>query len=413
MRIKITESPIKLKRGGSADWISGAVQKSHIGFCTPMTKKTCTPHRKAFARRAKAHWKQDGGEQDQIMQLIQAYAEKTGTNPEELMGKLQQMQPEEQQQAIQQIQQELQGDQGESENPGEEQTEGGMEEARYGMQIAADGATTSTGLTKADLDAWWADTQKKQQDHSQGQTYSNYAPNYGYNPMSYFPANWSRYTKYKNVNINGVPMGSNQQGNVSAGTNFNLPAQGTPGFEMTSSPRLFGRKYKWSYGPGVNQNSQSPDQRSWVGQKLHDIGPNIDKYGRPFPSKSRREEFDNVQQPTFDSRSGINNQPNSPSYHGMDTGVQPSYVPQVPQVGPAQDNTDAFNKNLQDQYRKAVSERDAVFKEHNINKRGKHRNILGINYKNEGAYQEGGEYDMTDEEIQKLIDGGYQIEYLD
>jgi len=93
----------------------------------------------------------------------------------------------------------------------------------------------------------------------------------------------------------------------------------------------------------------------------------------------------------------------------MGTDIQPPYIPQV---GPAQD-TDTFNKNLQDQYRKAVSERDAVFKEHNINKRGKHRNILGINYKNGGAYQEGGEYDMTDEEIQKLIDGGYQIEYLD
>ena len=31
------------------DWISGAVNPAHKGFCSPMTKKTCTPKRKALA----------------------------------------------------------------------------------------------------------------------------------------------------------------------------------------------------------------------------------------------------------------------------------------------------------------------------------------------------------------------------
>ena len=34
-------------------WLQGAVDPDHEGFCSPMTKKTCTPRRKAFAMRAK------------------------------------------------------------------------------------------------------------------------------------------------------------------------------------------------------------------------------------------------------------------------------------------------------------------------------------------------------------------------
>lgn len=36
-------------------WISKAVNPAHKGFCTPMTKKTCTPRRKAFAMTMKKH----------------------------------------------------------------------------------------------------------------------------------------------------------------------------------------------------------------------------------------------------------------------------------------------------------------------------------------------------------------------
>ena len=43
---------VALKDGGKADknWIQKAVNPKHKGYCTPMTKKTCTPKRKALAR---------------------------------------------------------------------------------------------------------------------------------------------------------------------------------------------------------------------------------------------------------------------------------------------------------------------------------------------------------------------------
>jgi hypothetical protein len=34
-------------------WIQGAVNPEHKGYCTPMTKDTCTPKRKALAQRFK------------------------------------------------------------------------------------------------------------------------------------------------------------------------------------------------------------------------------------------------------------------------------------------------------------------------------------------------------------------------
>lgn len=36
------------------NWIAGAVNPKHKGYCTPMTKSTCTPRRKALALRFKA-----------------------------------------------------------------------------------------------------------------------------------------------------------------------------------------------------------------------------------------------------------------------------------------------------------------------------------------------------------------------
>lgn len=35
------------------NWIQGAVNPAHKGYCTPMTKPTCTPRRKALAKRFK------------------------------------------------------------------------------------------------------------------------------------------------------------------------------------------------------------------------------------------------------------------------------------------------------------------------------------------------------------------------
>ena len=41
----------EFKKGGTdKNWIQKAVDPKHKGFCTPMTKKTCTPRRKALAR---------------------------------------------------------------------------------------------------------------------------------------------------------------------------------------------------------------------------------------------------------------------------------------------------------------------------------------------------------------------------
>ena len=36
------------------NWISKAVNPKHLGYCTPMTKATCTPRRKALAKTFKA-----------------------------------------------------------------------------------------------------------------------------------------------------------------------------------------------------------------------------------------------------------------------------------------------------------------------------------------------------------------------
>jgi len=45
---------VGFKKGGKVEkdknWIQKAVNPKHKGFCTPMTKKTCTPRRKALAR---------------------------------------------------------------------------------------------------------------------------------------------------------------------------------------------------------------------------------------------------------------------------------------------------------------------------------------------------------------------------
>ncbi len=51
-----------LTENAKSGWLSGAVNPKHVGFCSPMTKSTCTPRRKAFAERAKHHNLDDGGE---------------------------------------------------------------------------------------------------------------------------------------------------------------------------------------------------------------------------------------------------------------------------------------------------------------------------------------------------------------
>ena len=45
----------EFKKGGSTDkkWIQKAINPAHKGYCTPMTKPTCTPKRKALAKTLK------------------------------------------------------------------------------------------------------------------------------------------------------------------------------------------------------------------------------------------------------------------------------------------------------------------------------------------------------------------------
>ncbi len=42
------------KKSMGKDWIKMAVNPKHKGFCTPMSKSTCTPRRKALAMRFKS-----------------------------------------------------------------------------------------------------------------------------------------------------------------------------------------------------------------------------------------------------------------------------------------------------------------------------------------------------------------------
>ena len=53
---KIKATP-KMKKGGSTGdkkWIQKAINPAHKGYCTPMSKPTCTPKRKALAKTLKA-----------------------------------------------------------------------------------------------------------------------------------------------------------------------------------------------------------------------------------------------------------------------------------------------------------------------------------------------------------------------
>ena len=46
-----------MKKGGSTGdkkWIQKAINPKHKGYCTPMSKPTCTPKRKALAKTLKA-----------------------------------------------------------------------------------------------------------------------------------------------------------------------------------------------------------------------------------------------------------------------------------------------------------------------------------------------------------------------
>lgn len=62
---KLNENNSDMNEYKSGGWIQKAVNPKHRGFCSPMTKSTCTPRRKAFAMTMKKHHgfhkKEDGG----------------------------------------------------------------------------------------------------------------------------------------------------------------------------------------------------------------------------------------------------------------------------------------------------------------------------------------------------------------
>ena len=93
---------------------------------------------------------QEGGQQDQIMQLIQMYAQMNQIDPAQLMEQLQQMPPEEQQQAIQQMAQTLE--------QGAAQQQPDMQQAamRYGgymTGVFAEGGEPNGGMALGQISA--------------------------------------------------------------------------------------------------------------------------------------------------------------------------------------------------------------------------------------------------------------------
>jgi len=48
------DKPKKVAKAKDGKWIQKAVNPKHKGFCTPESKKTCTPKRKALAHTFKA-----------------------------------------------------------------------------------------------------------------------------------------------------------------------------------------------------------------------------------------------------------------------------------------------------------------------------------------------------------------------
>lgn len=72
----------KFKEGGK-NWIQKAVNPKHKGYCTPMTKPTCTPRRKAFAMTMKKHHgfhKEEGGTLTATKDSTQYFSDKLKEN---------------------------------------------------------------------------------------------------------------------------------------------------------------------------------------------------------------------------------------------------------------------------------------------------------------------------------------------
>src|SRR6476661_7581561 len=106
MSIKIKES-----KKGSLHKKLGVAKDKKIPASKLKIKATDSPalkKKKQFALNARK-WHEDGGNVDPSQEIIMAFAEKAGIDPNQLIQQLQQMSPEEQQKAIEQMAQQLQG----------------------------------------------------------------------------------------------------------------------------------------------------------------------------------------------------------------------------------------------------------------------------------------------------------------
>jgi hypothetical protein len=92
---------------------------------------------------------QQGGEQEQVMQIIQMFAQMNQMDPNELMQKLQELQPEEQQQAIMEMAQVL--EQTASQQP--DMTQAAMAYGGYTTGIFAEGGEPNGGMALGQMNA--------------------------------------------------------------------------------------------------------------------------------------------------------------------------------------------------------------------------------------------------------------------
>jgi hypothetical protein len=228
---------------------------------------------------------------------------------------------------------------------------------------------------------------------------------------------------------------------------------------MSVKPRLFGKRYDWEYGvntprPSDSSSSSSSKKGSWLGNKLREAGHNLTanldankaQYNQYLPTHGRKKRMDQEQQDRLEEdqytirkaeerqrgyQEGIDNEygytPQSPIYRMEPTMLQqgtPGVINRADAVGinPYTPVTDvnqaaAWGARPEDfagwqemMNQKALAGQQPS-NEPSTDEQFPGNNPSGMKYG--GSYQVGGQYDMTQEEIQKLIDGGYEFDYLD
>jgi hypothetical protein len=89
MKVRVIKTPTEqFKDGGK--WIQNAVNPAHKGYCTPMSKSTCTPRRKALARTFKKHhgFYEDGGPTGTIAEQFSNFSNQAMDNAQTIPANL-------------------------------------------------------------------------------------------------------------------------------------------------------------------------------------------------------------------------------------------------------------------------------------------------------------------------------------